>query len=338
MQKTLLVCLLTLILAGIALPACAPAPTLEPLTASPTRDSTLRPYPTSTHTATPLPTDYVTPTSSPTVTPTMTPVYYAVLEGDDFYSVGWRFNVSPQQIMTANPSVNPRAMGVGTTLLIPITPGPDSTATPLVELTPTATPFFTDFQPPDCYPDPQGGLWCFVLITNNTGKPVENLSGVFTLHHGDETLQVSAIMPLNLLPDGNALPLIAYIQPPLPDAYTVNARVNFLLPVMPGDQRYLPATITQQTLELNADCRLATVRGRVSLPAGQPAARYAWVNATAFDAEGRIVAVRRWDSPGLLSGGTELPFTLYLYSLGGPIERVDLLVEAPAQAEASDED
>ena len=59
---------------------------------------------------------------------------------------------------------------------------------------------------------------------------------------------------------------------------------------------------------------------------------------TAFDAEGRIVAVRRWDSPGLLSGGTELPFTLYLYSLGGPIERVDLLVEAPAQAEAPDED
>ena len=90
MQKTLLVCLLTLILAGIALPACAPAPMLEPLTASPTRDSTLRPYPTSTHSATPLPTDYVTPTSSPTVTPTMTPVYYAVLENDDFYSVGWR--------------------------------------------------------------------------------------------------------------------------------------------------------------------------------------------------------------------------------------------------------
>ena len=338
MQNTLLVCLLTLILAGIALPACAPAPMLEPLTASPTRDSTLRPYPTSTHSATPLPTDYVTPTSSPTVTPTMTPVYYAVLENDDFYSVGWRFNVSPQQIMTANPSVNPRAMGVGTILLIPITPGPDPSATPLVELTPTATPFFTDLQAPDCYPDPQGGLWCFVLITNTTEKPVENLSGVISLQHGDETLHVSAIMPLNLLPDGKALPLIAYIQPPLPEEYTVNARVDFLLPVMPGDQRYLPATITEQTQELNADGRQATVRGWVSLPAGQPTARYVWVNATAFDAEGRIVAVRRWDSPGLLSGGNELPFTLYLYSLGGPIERVDLLVEAPALAEAPDKD
>jgi hypothetical protein len=268
----------------------------------------------------------------------MTSVYYAVLEGDDFYSVGWRFNVSPQQIMTANPSVNPRAMGVGTTLLIPITPGPDPTATPLVELTPTATPIFTELQAPDCYLDSQGGLWCFVLVTNTTGKPVENLSAVISLQHGDETLQVSAIMPLNLLPDGKALPLIAYIQPPLPEEYTANARVDFLLPVMPDDQRYLSATITEQTQEFSADGRLATVRGRVSLPAGQPVARYAWVNATAFDAEGRIVAVRRWDSPGQLSGGTELPFTLYLYSLDGPIERVDLLVEAPVQAEAPDED
>jgi LysM repeat protein len=333
MRKTLAFGLLIFILAG-----CAPAAPLEVPSPSPTRDATLRPYPTSTHSATPLPTDYVTPTPSPTVTPTMTPVYYEVLEGDDFYSIGWRFNVSPQQIMTANPTVNPRAMSVGTSLLIPITPAPNPTATPLVELTPTATPFFADIQPPDCYPDPLGGLWCFVLITNNSSESVENVAGVVTIRFGEEVRRESAIMPLNLLPAGSALPLIAYFQPPLPEDYTITARVDFLLPVMPDDQRYLSVSIEDQTLELSADGRLAMVSGAVSLPAGQPEARYAWVNATAFDANGHVVAVRRWDGPEPLSGGTELPFTLYLYSLGGPIDRVDLMVEAPAEIELPNED
>jgi hypothetical protein len=88
------------------------------------------------------------------------------------YSIGWRFNVSPYQIMTANPTVNPRAMGVGTTLLIPITPNPNPTETPMVALTPTATPLFSARYPaPDCYPDALGGLWCFVLVTNDRANP-----------------------------------------------------------------------------------------------------------------------------------------------------------------------
>jgi LysM repeat protein len=333
MRKILVVGLMIFILT-----ACAPAAPLEVPSPSPTRDATLRPYPSPTQTNTPLPTDYVTPTPSPTVTPTMTPVFYEVLEGDDFYSIGWRFNVSPQQIMTANPTVNPRAMSVGTSLLIPITPQPDPTATPLVELTPTATPFFANIQPPDCYPDPLGGLWCFVLVTNDSGEPVENVSGVVTLRHGEEALRETAIMPLNLLPSGAALPLIAYFQPPLPEDYTISARVDFLLPVMPDDQRYLPAAIEDQAITLSEGGRVAEISGVLTLPPGQLEARYTWLNATAFDADGRVVAVRRWEGPQPVSSSAELPFTLYLYSLGGPIDRVDLLVEAPAEIIATEED
>lgn len=338
MRTTLAISLLLLILTGSILSACAPAAPLITPTPSPTLNGTLRPYPSPTNTNTPLPTDYVSPTPSPTVTPTMTPVYYEVLEGDDMYSIGWRFNVSPQQIMTANPSVNPRAMSVGTSLLIPITPAPDPTETPLVELSPTATPLFAGIQPPDCYPDALGGLWCFVLVENDSGEAVENISGVVTLRYGEETRRETAIMPLNLLPAGAALPLIAYFHPPLPAEYTITARVEFLLPVMPGDQRYLTAEIENQTLELSADGRVATINGLLALPTGQPTARYAWVNATAFDADGHVVAVRRWEGPEPLTGGASIPFTLYLYSLGGPIEWVDLLVEALPEVEPPDED
>jgi hypothetical protein len=46
-----------------------------------------------------------------------------------------------------------------------------------------------------------------------------------------------------------------------------------------------------------------------------------------------VVAVRRWDSPEPLSAGERCPLTLFLYSLGGPIDRVELLVEAQAEIE-----
>jgi len=229
-------------------------------------------------------------------------------------------------------------MGVGPSLLIPITPMPDPTPTPMVELSPTATPVFANIQAPDCYPDALGGLWCFVLVVNDQEEAVENVSGVVTLRGGDETRREVAIMPLNLLPAGASLPLIAYFQPPTPEAYTVTAKVDFLLPVMPDDQRYLPVEIEEQTINLNADDRIASVSGMLTLPVNQPAARYVWLNATAFDQDGRVLAVRRWDSQDPLTPGESIPFSTFLYSLGGPIDRVDLLVEAQPFIEPAEED
>ena len=334
-QASLVVFLLVI----VTLSACAPAaPPPDAPTPSPSLHGTLRPYPTATATATPLPTGYLSPTPSPTITPTPTPVYYDVLEGDDMYSIGWRFKVSPAAIMTANPDVNPRAMGVGTSLLIPITPMPDPTPTPMVELSPTATPIFANIQAPDCHPDALGGLWCFVLVVNDQEEAVENVSGVVTLRDGEEVRRESAIMPLNLLPAGAALPLIAYFQPPIPEAYTISARVDFLLPVMPDDQRYLPVEIEAQDISFSAEGRIAAVSGSLTLPARQPQTRYVWLNATAFDQDGRVVAVRRWDSPDPLSPGGRIPFSTFLYSLGGPIDRVDLLVEAQPVINPAQED
>ena len=338
MRKILLISLAFPVIAGILIAACAPKAPLVVQTSTPTLDGTLRPYPSLTTSHTPLPTDYVSPTPSPTVTPTPTPVYYEVLEGDDFYSIGWRFNVSPDQIMTANPTINPRAMSVGTSLLIPITPNPDPTETPMVVLTPTTTPLFSALPEPDCYADALGGLWCFVLVENDQDEPVENLTGVVILRYGEETRRESAILPLNLLPSGAALPLIAYFQPPIPTDYTVSARVDFLLPVMPNDLRYLPVSIQDQAVKLSEDAQMATVSGWLSLPSNQPETRYIWANATALDENGRVVAVRRWDSPDQLSAGERIPFTLFLYSLGGPIDQVALLVEAQPVIEPPDED
>jgi len=328
MQKNSLLTLLVLLVMGL-MSACVPGQPAGDVTVTDTLDSTLRPYPSGTSTATPLPTGYNSPTPSPTVTPTPTPVYYDVQEGDDMYGIAFRYNISPDVLMTANPSVNPRAMGVGTTLLIPVTPMPPSAAaTQTPVLSPTPTPRYAALHEPVCYPDAFGGLWCFVLVENSETEALENVTGVVVLEADEETREETALMPLNLLPAGESLPLIGYFEAPIPEDYSVTAEVEFLLPVMPGDQRYLPVEISEQSMVLNEDAQVVALTGEVYLPAGQPESRYLWINAIAFDEEGLVVATRRWESDSQISGGETRAFDIILYSLGGAIERVDLLVEA----------
>jgi len=332
MQKYRITAVLV-VLISIFFSACTQQPSNVIDTPTSTLAGTLRPYPSATPSATPLPTGYTSPTPSPTVTPTPTQVFYEVQTGDDMYSIAFRYGLSPQAIMTANPTVNPRIMSVGTTLLIPITPMPGTTATSTPEpeeLSPTPTQLYAELYQPDCYPDALGGLWCFVLVENDEDGALENVSAVVELELDGEILQEIAVMPLNLLPAGESLPLIAYFQPPVPDEYSVSARVDFLLPVMPEDDRYLDVTLTEQSTSLREEGRIAQITGELELPADRPGAQFVWVHATAYDDAGRVVAVRRWDRYEDLNPGEVISFEFSLYSLAGPIETVDVMVEARA--------
>jgi len=288
------------------------------------------PYPSDTPFATHLLTGFSSPTPSATITPTATPVYYEVQLGDDMYSIGWLFDVSPEAIMTANPTVDPRAMSVGTTLLIPITPMPEVSANATQTLESTAAPDPSDLGEPDCYSDSLGGLWCFVLFENTQNSAQENVSAVITLSNDDQTQQETAILPLNLLPAGTSLPLVAYFHAPILEGFTTSARLDFSLPVMADDQRYLDVEIGEQNVAYSDDGSMAVASGVIQLPEDGPDAAYVWVSAAAFNVDGHIVAVRRWDSTAAVPAGQDLPFELTLYSLGGAISRVDLVVEAPA--------
>ena len=321
-----------LIILGSLLAACAQTTPDTTLIADSTQTGTLRPYPTNTSSATPLPTGFVTQTPSPTITPTPTQVFYEVQTGDDMYSIAWRYGLSPDVLMTANPTVNPRMMSVGAKLLIPITPQPEETeATEVVQFTPTTTPQYQKPQEPDCYPDALGGLWCFILVTNREDGALENISARVSLQAGEEVRQEVAILPLNLLPSGESLPLIAYFEPPIPEERVVTAEIEFLLPVMSDDNRYLAAEILEFSITRSEDDLVAQVSGEILLPSGAREADYLWLNATALDAAGRVIAVRRWDAEPPFEPGQAVPFSLTLYSMGEPIHQVNLLVESRAK-------
>ena len=254
------------------------------------------------------------------------------------YGIAFYYGISPQAIMTANPTINPRMMGPGTTLLIPITPIPGATATATLALTPTSTPRYKALRQPDCYPDASGGLWCFALLENFEGGALENVTAVINLTEGEETRSETAMMPLNFLPAGAALPLVAYFEPPVAAEYSITAEVDFLLPVMPEDQRYLPVEIRDQEIAISEDGQQAQVAGTVVLPGTGRDARYLWINATAFDEAGHVVGSRRWENKADLSAGEAVTFDFSLYSLGGAIDRVEILAEAMAVQPSEVED
>jgi hypothetical protein len=98
--------------------------------------------------------------------------------------------------------------------------------------------------------------------------------------------------------------------------------------LLPNDERYLPATINNTLVQVNADGRSARVNGQVLLPGQSKAASQVWVAGTAYDDVGRVVGVRRWESGAGLSPGGNLPFEFMVYSIGGKIARVEFAVEA----------
>ena len=329
MQK---ICSLSIILVfGLALlAACSTLPLTLTLTPGRTLQGTLRPYPTDTITPSPIPTGYVTPTLSPTHTPTLTPVYYTVQEKDDMFGIAWRYGISVEALKTANPSVLPNWMGVGTVLLIPLTPQAASSASPTLTFTPTPTALFSKVHDPACYPDVFGGLTCFILVENHTEKNLENVGGVLTLRddQSGETIQQTGIMLLNLLRANTAQPIFLRLDAPIPEQYTLSFEVDVVFPVPENDDRYLELTLSDVRTDYSQNQRSAEITGALQLLAEDQTSDLIWVLAVAYDANERVVAIRRYEASQLLSSGESLTFSLFVYSMDGPIERVDLLTEA----------
>lgn len=315
------------------LTSCSPQPVISTSTFDFIAEGTLRPYPSDTPTQTPLPTGFLSPTPSPTITPTWTPIYYNVTDNDDMFGIALRYGISLEALKTANPTVNPYAMGIGTVLLIPLTPKPETTPLPTVAFTPTPTPLYSKLYQPQCYQDALGGLTCFIQVENGFPSDLENVGGLLVMTDtktGEQRSEI-AIMPLNLLKSGTTLPMLAYFKAPLPEKYTLTFDVDIILPVPPDDMRYLETQIIDQQITFGTNNLSAKVNGKIELIDGSKAARSVWILAVAYNADGDVLGLRRWESPGAVSTNTSTSFDITVYSLGSEIDRISLYTEAKVE-------
>jgi LysM repeat protein len=300
----------------LLLTACAP----QPASSTP-QPADLLPYLTSTSQA-PLPQtpEGLVPLKTPLPTPT--PFTYTVQQGETISSVALKFGVSIDELLAANPEVNPNTMSIGTVLKVPSRP-----ENPTGEATPTPAPFTVEQI--ECHLTSNGGMWCFVLARNDSPEFMENVSAQVTLVDANETFLATqtALLPLNILPPNTSLPMAAYFPPDVPVDAKPQVQILTAIRLQLGDARYLPATVNNTLVQVNADGRFAQVSGEVRLPAESIAATQVWVAAVAYDEGGRVVGVRRWEGGGIQPGGS-LNFEMTVASLGGRMTRVEFAVEA----------
>jgi LysM repeat protein len=255
--------------------------------------------------------------------PSPTPFTYTIQRGDTISSIALKFGVSMDDLQAANPEISPNAMSVGQVLKIPSNP-----ENPSGEPTPTPAPFA--IEQIECYPTADRGMWCFVLAHNDLPDFMENVSAQVTLVDANNVTLASqtALLPLNILPPNTSLPLAVFFPPDIPLSAKPQVQILTAIRLLPNDERYLPAKISNTLVQVNADGRSALVTGQVTLPEDTTSASQVWVAGTAYDGAGRVVGLRRWEWTSGLAAGGRLPFEFMLSSLGGKIERVEFAVEA----------
>ena len=312
-----LACLLIL----FDLTACAGAAATVTQPASlPGTDSGPIPYLTITLSATPT----VIPPQGSIFLPTPTTFTYTILQGDTLSGIAARFNVTLEALLAANPGLQPTALPVGKTIIIP------TGSTLPGEPTPTPAPL--PVQQARCWPEADGGLWCFALVQNEYAETLENLSAQFTLldSGGQQLASQTAFGLLDTLPPGQSMPLAVHFAPPVQNNVNVRVQVLTAIRLLPGDTRYLPVMITNTLVSVDASGQTAQVSGRVVLTSAGTAgtANTRWVLGTAYDAAGDVVGVRRWESASALTADAPVSFDFLVSSVGPAIDRVEFLAEA----------
>jgi LysM repeat protein len=190
--------MLAFLLAACANPTAAPA-------VRPAPSATLRSLPTSTPlpaAAAVLPTDPPLPTFTPL--PSATPLAYTVQKGDTLIGIAVRHDVTIEALEAANPGIDPGALQIGQTVLVPLAspgPAPNQAALP--------TPLPLSVAPFNCRPSPVASLVCLGEFVNTTGGPVANVSVRVSLPGPDGAVTESqvAYAPVTVIEAGQAAPM-----------------------------------------------------------------------------------------------------------------------------------
>lgn len=309
--------LLTAIVAGTQAGCAASTPP-----AAPSATPTLLPLPT--RTLPPVGVSLATVVPLPTLGPSPTPRAYTVRAGDQFLRIALAFGLTREELLAANPGINPDLLSIGQQLLIPA-PGAQNTPMPI----PTPTPLPLDVAEPRCFPNAAGGVWCLATVTNSTESPVEGLSGLLTLvdRTGTALLTVPVYPPLNLVPPGRAMVLAAYLPPPVLPYERTAVTLITAVPVGQAESRFADMDWSVTRSQARADRCSWEVDVQARLPVASATLWQVSFAVLAFDDQGAVVGYAKWQAEQAWKPGDQLQAALTVYSLGPQIDRIDVLAE-----------
>lgn len=315
-MRALAHCLLSISVAGLLLSGCGRLITRP----TPTIAAVVQEMPTVTPQATSTP-ELWTPAPTATPTPTPTPIIYIVQAGDNLLGIARQYGVTVEALQEANAITDPRLLQIGQELVIPREEELADQSTP----TPTPLPF--QIANAGVYETPVGSLWCLGEVINHTGTDLEQVQVAVFLYDAEGKIAAtsSTFTEFNIIPDGSKMPFaLLFTDPPSGFShYQVTALSG--VPVAHWGNQYLDLAIESDHGEASGQVYL--VAGRVR-NTGQYEAEQIRIVVTGYDAEGRVVGIRR-GSPEkqTLQVGELSSFEVSLSSLGGQVITHTVLVQ-----------
>ena len=307
---------LGLLLGAAFLAGCNPIYQPEPPV-----DAQLTPWHTSTANSTEPTVTTEVQASTSTPAPTPTPTIHIVTLGETISSIALRYGLDMNTLLSANPEIDPYALIVGDPVIIPA----GSIQEQIGGLT---EPLAIDLSQPECFRTPEGGLWCFAVLSNPLNEAASNLAVTFKALNASIEEIASHTVPaiLNKLDPGESLPVSVYFSGPLPADYHVTASLASAFPASQSGKTYFSVDTGRPAIEISG--RLAKVTGEAVTAADPGKTVDVWVAALAYDINGNLVGIRRTENRVTLDEGKVLNFNLYVYSTGGVINSVIIKAEA----------
>lgn len=224
-------------------------------------------------------------------------------------------------VIAANPEIDPYTLIVGTQVLIPM----GNTQT---RIGVTAEPLALELGKPECSRTPEGGLWCFTLLTNPLDEAAANLAVTFTLGSStsEETDNHTVPAILNKLDSGDTLPAVVYFPAPIPADFEVSVKLASAFPASQSGKIFYSVDTGNPKVELEG--RLAQVSGEGVIAKDPGKTVDVWVAALAYDTQGNLLGVRRTENRVTLEQGKGLIFNLNVFSTGSAISSVVIKAEA----------
>lgn len=305
------------------------------VSAQPTQPSSLFPgqelTPFATRTATPTvsSTSINIPTATPSPTVTPTPISYTVKSGETLWGIAANYSLTQDQILAANPTLKPYLVIPGTVIIIP-----NSAAVAFTQAAPESTPYPLQLSDPACTPSLSGGLYCFAEISNEQPLQAGNITASFTLidsSSGEARVQ-AALVPLSSIQPGGSLPVFTFFQPPIAANYSLSLQLQSATSInntgTPTPVQAAVIQIDQQEINISANGLSVLVNARATLQGEPGLSGRVWIAAVAYDEQGGIVGIRRYQSENTLAVGETVSFSLNIYSIGEKITRVEFFGEA----------
>lgn len=254
--------------------------------------------------------------------PTPTPFVHEIVADDTLLGIALRYGVQVEDILAANPGIDPRLLSIGMTITVPLS---EEGAAAL----PTAEPLPLELEEPRCYRLAGEGAWCFVLANNPLEQPVESLTAQLALldQAGNVIATQQIATPLNLIPAGAGLPLYGYFHPPLPEEIFPRVELVSAFPAFETDERYIALVADESEIVISEDGLSAHIRGELQVAEGDKPAGRIRLAAIGYDGAGQVAGLRIWEYQQALQPGEQLAYDLVLYSLGEGLERVEVFSE-----------